>query len=247
MVAGADVDGVGVGFLFHLAGHRAGLGNLFRHQPVALQHIQKVGVAAKVQLIGVVNLGAPIFHQPRQHPVHDGCAYLRLDVVADDGHAALFKAAAPVVFPGDEHRNAVNHGAARVQNLLHVPFGRHLAAHRQVVDDHVNFPLLQDARDVSGTVGRLHHHVREVAADAVVGHAALHGHSRVRHVGELDGVVRLGENGLGQVLAHLLPVHVKGRNDFNVFNPVFPDAVVHHAGDRFVVGHFNVLVNALNQ
>ena len=57
-------------------------------------------------------------------------AQLGLDIVAYYGHSALFKSLAPVFLFGDENRNAVDHGAPGFQDLLHVPFGGHFAAHR---------------------------------------------------------------------------------------------------------------------
>ena len=247
VVAGADVDGVGVGFLGHLAGHGAGLGDFLGHQAFPFQHIEEIGVAAEVELVGIVDFGAPVFHQPGQHPVDDGGADLRLDVVADDRHAAFLKAVPPVILAGDEHGDAVDHSAAGVQDLLHIPFGGHLAAHRQVVDDHIHLALPQDAGNIRRAVGGFDHRVRQIAADAVVGHPPLHGHAHMGDVGELDGVVRLGENGLGQVFAHLVAVDVEGGDDLNVLNAVFPDAVMHHAGDGFVIRRLNIFVDALHQ
>ena len=125
----------------------------------------------------------------------DGRAELGLDVVADDGDAALFEAVAPVSFAGKEHGDAVDHGAAGVEYLLDVPLGGLLAAHGQVVDDHIHLTVPEDAGDVGGRVVGLPDEVGDVTADAVVGHSPLHLDAGVGNVGEFYGVVRLGENG----------------------------------------------------
>ena len=45
--------------------------------------------------------------------------------------------------------------------------------------------------------------VCQVLADAIEGAAAADGHSQRRNVGKADGVVRLGKDGFGQVVADL--------------------------------------------
>src|SRR5258707_1003282 len=60
-----------------------------------------------------------------------------LDVVADDRAGGLLEALVPVVLPRDEHRDAFDEAAARLEHLLDVPLGRLLGADRQVGDDHV--------------------------------------------------------------------------------------------------------------
>jgi hypothetical protein len=70
-----------------------GLRDLLRGQPVALEHVVEVGVAAEVQLAGPVEPHAAVVEQFRQHPVDDRGAHLRLHVVADHRQAALLEAA----------------------------------------------------------------------------------------------------------------------------------------------------------
>ena len=59
-----------------------------------------------------------------------------------------------------------------VEDLLGVPLGRRLRADREVVDDDVDLAFLEDPDDVVGLAGRLLDDLREVLADAVVGHPA---------------------------------------------------------------------------
>ena len=80
--------------------HAVGLGDFFRDEPLPLQHVEEIGVTAEVQLIGPLQLDAAILEQPGQDTMHDGRADLRLDVVADDGDAALLEASPPVWLPG---------------------------------------------------------------------------------------------------------------------------------------------------
>ena len=70
--------------------------------------------------------------------MRDRRADLRLDVVADDRDAGLLEAALPVGLARDEDRHAVDHRAARLEDLLGVPLRRRLGADREVVDDDVD-------------------------------------------------------------------------------------------------------------
>ncbi len=63
MVAGTDMDAVGVYSVLHLGGNCAGLGNLLRHQPLSFQHVQEVGISTEIQLVSVFYLHAAVFEQ----------------------------------------------------------------------------------------------------------------------------------------------------------------------------------------
>ena len=110
--------------------------------------------------------------------MHDGGPDLGLHVVAHYRKALLLEPATPVFFASDEDWDAVHEPAARVEDLLHVPLGRHLAAHRQEVHHHVGASLAQDAGDVGGGAGGLGDHLGEIVPEAVVSHAAVDGHAQ---------------------------------------------------------------------
>ena len=73
----------------YLAGHGIGLGYFLALQPFALKHVHEVGVATEVELVGAVDANTSVFEQAGEHAVGDGCPNLALDVVADNGNAAL--------------------------------------------------------------------------------------------------------------------------------------------------------------
>jgi hypothetical protein len=87
----------------------------------------------------------------------------------------------------------------------------------------------------------------QVLAEAVVGHAAVDVDAQVGHVGELEGVVRLDEDRLGQVLADLVAVDVEGRHELDVADVVAAQVDVHEAGMKSVVLRVGVVVAALDQ
>ena len=84
--------------------------------------------------------------------------------------------------------------------------------------------------------GRLLDDLREVLAEPVVGHAARDLDARLRHVGELDRVVRVGPDRLGEVLADLALDDVEGGDELDVADVVAAEVDVHQAGDEVVFG-----------
>src|SRR5207248_9109850 len=109
---------------------------------------------------------------------------LRLDVVADDRKALRREALLPVGFARDEDRDAVDERAPRLEDLLDIPLRGLFAAHGEVAHHDVDLPLAQAADDVTGLAWRLLDDLREVLADAVVGHPATHLDPGPRHVRE---------------------------------------------------------------
>ena len=102
-------------------------------KPAAVQHVQEVGVAAGVELVGGVELDAAVLEQPGQGAVDDRRADLGLDVVADAGQALLLESLGPGGVADDEDRDAVDERHARVQGGLGVELGGLLRADRQIV------------------------------------------------------------------------------------------------------------------
>ena len=88
---------------------------------------------------------------------------------------------------------------------------------------------------------------REVLADAVVRHAARDLDAGLRHVGELDRVVRVRPHRVGEVLADLALDDVERRRELDVADVVAAEVDVHEAGDELVVVGVLVVLAALEQ
>ncbi len=177
----------------------------------------------------------------------DGGPDLALDVVADDRHPALLEALGPVLVRGDEHRDAVDEGAAGLQRLGGVELGRLLRSDRQVGDQHVGLGLAQPLGDVHRRDLGLFDPVLQVLAEAVQRRAALHLHACPVGLGEHVGVVGLEQDRFGDVAAHLAGVDVEGRGDLDIRDVVAAEFDVHQAGRRFVGGGFGVVAEPLHQ
>ena len=80
----------------------------FDSQPLALEHVLEVHVAAEVELVRAVDRDAAVLEEAGEHAVRDGGADLALDVVADDRDAGVGELLRPLGVAGDEHRDRVH-------------------------------------------------------------------------------------------------------------------------------------------
>jgi hypothetical protein len=136
MIARSDMDIRGFERNIELAGNRLRLGDLLGFQPLTFQHVEKVGVAAEIQLVGAVDAHAALPEEIGEQPVNDGRADLALDVVADQRQPALFEALPPLRARSDEHRDAVDESAACFEGAFGIKAGRLFRTHRQVGHQH---------------------------------------------------------------------------------------------------------------
>ena len=229
------MDVLGGQVVAHDRGDRVGLRDLLRVEPLALEHVVEVHVAADVELRGALDAHAAVVEEAGELAVDDRRADLGLDVVADDRQPGILEALAPVVLAGDEDRQAVDEADAGGERLLDVPLDRVLGADRQVADQHVRLGLFEDADDVGGLARRFGDFLFEVLAEPVVGHAPLDLDAQLGHLGELDRVVLPRPDRLGEVLADLLGVDVEGGDELDVADVVAAELDVHQARD-FVRG-----------
>jgi hypothetical protein len=80
-----------------------------------------------------------------------------------------------------------------------------------------------------------------------MGHATDNRRLEVGNVRKLVGIVRLGENGFGKILANLGDVHVDAQCEFDITDVIPPETSMHDARDvRIVCGVF-VELNSLNE
>src|SRR4051794_21200364 len=247
-VGRADVDVVLRQLVAHDRGDRVRLGNLLGLEPLALEHVVEVHVAADVELRGAQHLHAALVEEARERAVDDRRADLRLDVVADDRQAGLAEAPVPVVLARDEDRDAVHEGAAGLEDLLDVPLRGLLGADREVGDDDVGVGLLEDRDDVGRLALGLRDLLGQVLAEAVVRHAAVHGDAELlRHLGELDRVVRIGPDRLAEILADLRAVDVERARELDVADVVAAEVDVHEPRHPLGGVRVGVVLDALHE
>ena len=67
----------------------------FDCEPAAIQHVEKIGIAAGVQLIGALDFHSALAEKIDDRAMEDGRAHLRLDVVADERKIFLLETFRP--------------------------------------------------------------------------------------------------------------------------------------------------------
>ena len=147
-VAGADVPA-------HLRGDRLSLGDLLGLQPIALQHVLEVHVAADVELVGPIDSDAAVLEQLRKHSVGDGGAYLGLDVVANDRDTSVFELLGPLGSSRDEDRKRVHERYPGVDGALRVEPRGIFGTDGQVADQNVSFAVLEYLHHIDRVVAGL--------------------------------------------------------------------------------------------
>src|SRR5262249_37215951 len=115
------------------------------------------------------------------------------------------------------------------------------------VDDYVGAGVLEETRDIDGGAGSLGDDLREVLAQAIMGHAASDLDANLGDLGKLIGVVGARKNGLPKILAHLGRVNINGRGEFDVGDVVAAQVDMHQPGDEVGLGGVSVVFDALDQ
>ena len=179
--------------------------------------------------------------------MRDGGTDLALDVVAHNRHARGGELVRPGLGAGDEHRQGVDEGYAGVDCGLGVELGGFLRPNGQVADHDVNLGVLEGLDYVDRFCRGLLDGLKVVLAEAVQGVAALDRHAGGRNIGDLDGVVFAGQDGVGQVNADLLAVHIEGCYEFNVVDVVLAEFHVHQTGNRGLGVGIPVVMDTLDQ
>ena len=129
VVTGADVNIFRAELVVQLGSDSIGFGYLLGLKALPLQHVHKIGVATKVELIGSLKLDATVSEQSGKHPMGNSGTHLGFDIIPNNRKSLFGKASLPVFFPGDKYRNAVDKSAAGFQHLLHIPLGRFFTTH----------------------------------------------------------------------------------------------------------------------
>ena len=177
----------------------------------------------------------------------DRGADLALDVVADDRHAGILETLPPFRILGDEDRDAVDEADPRRQRLLSVEARARFTAHRQVVDQHVGFGVAQHLGHVHRLRLRLGDDLAQVFAQAIQRRPALHGHTQLRYIRELVGVVLPSKDGLAEVLADLVVVHVERSHELDVADVVAAQVHMHQARDAVLGFGVPIVADTLDQ
>ena len=226
---------------------RVRLRDLLRLQPLPLEHVHEVGVAAEVELVGAVELDAALAEERRQDAVRDRRADLRLDVVADDRQAGVLEPLLPVGLARDEDgmQFTIAQPASRICSAYHFvaasePTGRKLTTTSVPVSRRI--PTTSSVSPGAFSTISLTYLPSPSCVIPRETRIPVFGHVR-----ELDGVVRVRPDRVREVLADLVLRDVEGGGELDVADVVAAEVDVHEAGDEVVGRRVLVVLDALDE
>ena len=124
---------------------------------------------------------------------------------------------------------------------------RDLGADREIAHHDVDAVAAQLHSDVHGIGVGFRDDLAVVLAEAVERGSPQDLHVQRGNVGEPERVVRLCEDGLGQVPAHLLAVHVERRGELDVADVILPQADVHESRNLLAVRRVAIELDPLDE
>src|SRR5690606_6251062 len=198
-------------------------------QTAVVEHVEEVGIAAEIQLVGAGQAHTPVLKQAGKHTVYDGGTHLALDVVADDGQVLPPEALRPLGIGGDEHRDGVHESSPSPQSGLGIIEGSFFGAYGQVAHQHIGPSLPQHLGHIHGRqVGHFERAVfgivLHVGAGPVQHGPHLDYYAGVGNVAmEYGSAVGLGEEGLVEGAPHLPRVDIEGCHNLYVARSVTAD------------------------
>ena len=255
VIAGADVD-IFVGQTF--AHHRLdsfGLRNFFRGEPAAIQHVQKISVAAGVQLIGAFELYAAFAEKIDNHPMQNRCAQLRFDVVANHRQIFIGEAFGPDRIAGDEDRDVVDETKSGLERATGVEAGRLFGADRKIIDHEFRAGVFQFVDDLFAS--GFFFQWQECAQRILIAHVrgkpvehAAHVHDCASEFDFLaEDLCAIGrrEYGFADIKTDFAPIDIERGNDFNVIRPIRADLAMHQPSPRAVGRRAVIKIDSLDE
>src|SRR5579875_140926 len=128
--------------MLDLTGHGLGLGNLFRLETVAFEHVAKVHVSAHVELVGAIQCQPSVLEEPGEHAMHNRRSDLAFDVIADDRNPGIAKSSCPGWIGGNEDGDRVYEGHTSFDCSGRVCALSHLGSDGKVTDEDIGSAVL---------------------------------------------------------------------------------------------------------
>src|SRR5690606_25415513 len=89
-------------------------------------------ISPEIELVRPIDPYPALAEKICKHAVHDRCADLTFDIVANDREFCFFETLAPITIGRNENRNAVHEGAASLNCTLRVILRGRLGADREI-------------------------------------------------------------------------------------------------------------------
>src|SRR5256885_1785134 len=117
-------------------------------EPGPAEHVEKIGVAAGVELISPLNLYAAFPEKIDHHAVKYGGAELGFDVVPDNGQIFIGETFRPNRIAGDEDGNIVYKRDAGFERATGIEPSGLFGANRQIIDHDLGGGVFQLGNDL---------------------------------------------------------------------------------------------------
>jgi len=143
VIARANVNVVVGQTIAHHRLHGFGLGRFLGSEPGPAEHVEEIGVAAGVELIGALNFDAAFAEKIDNGAMEHGRAELRFNVVADDRQIFVGKPFRPDRIAGDENGDVVNERDAGFECATGVKFDRFFGTDGEIIDHDLGGGILQ--------------------------------------------------------------------------------------------------------
>ena len=219
------------------------------------EHVEEIGVAASVELIGALDFHAALPEKIDNRAVKHGRAELRFDVVADDRQIFVGKSFCPNRVAGDEDGNVVYEGDSGLERAAGVKPGRFIGADRQIIDHDLGGGIFQLTDNLFA--GGFFFQGQKCAERIVVGHVrgeAVHDHAHFHDVaGKADfvakdfGAIGRRENGFADIEPDFAAVDIEGGHNFDVSGPIRGDLLVHQADGGAIDGGTAIKIDTLDE
>src|SRR5205807_8329902 len=104
-----------------------------RGEPAPIQHVEEIGVAAGIELIGAFDFYAALAEEIDDGAVENRRAHLRFDIVADERQVLIFEALYPGGIARDENRDVIDEAEPGLERTGGVKARGFFRADRQII------------------------------------------------------------------------------------------------------------------
>ena len=214
---------------------RFGFGSLLRGKPVSVEHVQEIGVATGVELIGAFDFYATLPKEIDNGPVQNRGAHLRFDVITNDRQILVRKSFCPDGIAGNKDGNVIDESEIGFKRAAGIEACCLLGSNRQVVGHDFRTRFAQFLDDLF--TGRFLFQRKKRALRIVVSHVRGITIEHTAHHDSGSGrfdlrakdfrAVRRRENRLRHVETHFPAVDVESGHNFDILRLIRPDLAVH--------------------
>src|SRR5215471_3130919 len=232
-----------------------GLGSFLRAEPGPAQHIEEIGVAAGVELIGAFDFDAALPEKIDNGAMKHSRTELRFDVVTNNGEVFVGKTFGPGRIAGDENGDIVDESDPGFERAAGIELGRLFRTDGEIIDHDLGGGILELGNDLFA--GGFFFQGKKGAERIMIGHMlgvavedAAHFHDRTDEsdiIAKNLGAIRWRKDRFADVEPNFAAVDVKRGDDFDIARAVGTDLFMHEAHGGAIDRRAAVKVDSLDE